>query len=639
MPFVLILMIKNEEKILRRCLESVENLVDHFCITDTGSTDNSLVIAEEFLQTHKGKVFNNEWKNFGHNRSLSFLNAKDYLTSIECDLTTIYGLLLDADMVFVQGTLREQKLTSIGYKFIQVNGNLEYYNTRLVRMDYPWKCVGVTHEYWDGPNESLTKDICFIDDHNDGGSKNDKFERDERLLLQGVQDEPTNVRYVFYLAQTYKCLAKWKDAIIMYKKRIAMGGWRDEVWYSMYMIGLCHKSLNNIHKFEYWMNKAHDERPWRAEPIYELAKYFREISKHHKAYYYCLVGSAIKFPVDDVLFVDKPPYTDGFLYEKTILDYYVHTDKRIGVRDTVEYLIKSSNLVENVIRNLSFYATPISNNIKLLNIPYSFGENFRPSGIHVLNYPYANVRYVNYLIPENNHYRTIDGSPIQTQNAYINIETCEVIANMDDSSITLPRIETHVKGLEDIRLFMSGSQLKFLATNIREYDRKIRMITGTYNTQLGTYSDVSVLRSPENRDCEKNWLPIPHKDCVIYDWNPLTIMKLDGNMIAKHSVPPIFSLFRGSAPPIEVNNKWIAMVHIVDYNTTRKYYHLFVELDKEIYRPTRISTPFIFKSATIEYCTSIYLANDTTILCYPSIMDSNPYQATIDLTSIEWINV
>lgn len=631
-------MIKNEEKILRRCLESVENLVDYFCITDTGSTDNSVVIAEDFLRTHKGKVFNNEWKNFGHNRTLSFSNAKEYLTSIECDLATIYGLLIDADMVFVQGRLGDQKLTSTGYKFIQVNGSLEYYNTRLVRMDFPWKCVGVTHEYWDGHTESIPKSICYIDDHNDGGSKSDKFQRDEMLLLQGVQDEPTNVRYVFYLAQTYKCLAKWKDAIVMYKKRIAMGGWRDEVWYSMYMIGLCHKSLNNIHKFEYWMQKAHDERPWRSEPIYELAKYFRETSKHHKAYYYCLIGSAIKFPENDVLFVDKIAYIDGFLYEKSILDYYVHTDKRIGVRDSVAYLMKSCSLSASVIRNLSFYAAPISTNIKSLNIPKPFGEDFRPSGINLLKYPFANVRYVNYLIPENNYYRTKDGSHIQTQNAYINIETGEVSAKMDDSSITLPRFDTQVKGLEDIRLFTEGSKVKFLATNIREYDPNIRMITGNYHIQTGTYSDAVVLRSPENRGCEKNWLPIPNTDNVIYDWSPLTVTKLDGTTICKHLVPPIFSLFRGSASPIEVNNKLITMVHIVDYNTTRKYYHLFVELDKDTYRPNKISLPFVFQNPTIEYCTSMYL-KDSTIVCYPSIMDSNPYQLVIDMACIEWINV
>ena len=51
MKFALILMIKNEEKILKRCLEAVEKVVDCFCICDTGSTDSTQEVAKEFLKT------------------------------------------------------------------------------------------------------------------------------------------------------------------------------------------------------------------------------------------------------------------------------------------------------------------------------------------------------------------------------------------------------------------------------------------------------------------------------------------------------------------------------------------------------------------------------------------------------------
>ena len=61
----------------------------------------------------------------------------------------------------------------------------------------------------------------------------------------------------------------------MYKKRISMGGWIEEVWYSHYMIGKLWLKLNNPEKFEYWMNRAYKCRKERAEPIYELTKYFR----------------------------------------------------------------------------------------------------------------------------------------------------------------------------------------------------------------------------------------------------------------------------------------------------------------------------------------------------------------------------
>jgi len=182
MKFVLILMVRNESKIIQRCLEAVESVVDAFCIHDTGSKDNTVEIANEFIKTRKGCVTGSEWKDFGHNRTLSFKAAQDYVQhGLNWDLATTYGLLLDADMVFEPGTLKQQKLTELGYTIVQNNGTIDYPNCRLIRMDYAWVCKGVTHEYWDGATLPLSKSICWINDKNDGGCKSDKFERDAKL--------------------------------------------------------------------------------------------------------------------------------------------------------------------------------------------------------------------------------------------------------------------------------------------------------------------------------------------------------------------------------------------------------------------------------------------------------------------------
>ena len=45
--FVLILMVKNEEKIIQRCLNAVEGVVDAYVITDTGSTDTGTKTTEK----------------------------------------------------------------------------------------------------------------------------------------------------------------------------------------------------------------------------------------------------------------------------------------------------------------------------------------------------------------------------------------------------------------------------------------------------------------------------------------------------------------------------------------------------------------------------------------------------------------
>ena len=632
MKIVLILMVRNESKIIERCLKAVEGIVDAFCIHDTGSSDNTCELVDKFLQAHKGCLTQSEWRDFGHNRTLSFTEAQQYLRDEQFDLSQTYGLLLDADMVFEVGTLLQQNLTDVGYTIIQKNGGMEYPNCRLVRMNYDWVCKGVTHEYWAGEVTPLPKSVCFIDDRNDGGCKSDKFERDARLLERGLQDEPTNVRYMFYLAQTYHCLGRHNDAIRMYKRRFKSGGWIEEQWYSLYMIGQTYLTLGNIPSFEKYMLKAYELRPGRSESIYKLTRYYREHAQHFKAYQYMLMG--IDKPLStDSLFIEKDVYDNQFYYEKSILDYYVKSDRKEGARSSMQYLLRSANMWQSVLTNLHFYMTPISGNIQKLNTPRPFGDEFRSSAISMIQYPYANVRYVNYWI-EGSQYKTPRNEPVQTHNAYVNLETMEVIHIMDESTIGLPTREHHIRGLEDVRV--CGNE--FTAT-VHNYASNVRVMRGTYNRELGTYSTCAVLPSPLGRECEKNWLLMEGTTDIIYDWSPLCVLNTEGEIVATHQTPPYFFSLRGSAPGRIYKNEMWVLTHFVEYSSPRKYYHCFVKLNKETYKPIAVSLPFVFKSPAVEYCLSFTISQMGLLRFYVSFNDTDSSVVTCPETSIEFLSI
>ena len=81
---ILISMIKNEEKIIERCISSVLPIIDAICVTDTGSTDNTQQIIKDFFYDKciPGEIFNDEWRDFGYNRSKALEHAygkTDYL--------------------------------------------------------------------------------------------------------------------------------------------------------------------------------------------------------------------------------------------------------------------------------------------------------------------------------------------------------------------------------------------------------------------------------------------------------------------------------------------------------------------------------------------------------------------------------
>ncbi len=197
---------RNESKNVYRCLDGVKKIIDCVSICDTGSTDNTVELIKKWGKENKipTKVHFKEFKNFGHNRSLSLVLAKRSFKNID------YFLLIDADMVLVieDGWNKIKHTLNLGsYLFKQKTHYMEYWNMRLLREDLIWRCIGVTHEYWECTSDDIKShklEYLWIDDKEDGGHKDDKFERDKKLLEQGLIDEKDKSlrgRYMFYLAQ------------------------------------------------------------------------------------------------------------------------------------------------------------------------------------------------------------------------------------------------------------------------------------------------------------------------------------------------------------------------------------------------------------------------------------------------------
>lgn len=363
----LTMIVKNESSIIERCLDSMKEFVDCICICDTGSTDNTIQIIDDYLQSNhiQGKVYQQEWKNFGYNRTLSVKTAQEMLKEMNYPLDLTYILLLDADMLLeVEPAFEKKQLVHDTYLLIQKSSCLTYYNTRLIRASMPWKCVGVTHEYWDCDIRTNAGRLTtlHINDLGDGGCKADKFERDIKLLTQGLIDEPDNVRYMFYLAQSYKCIEKFDDAINWYTKRISKGGWNEEVWYSKMMIGECYEYKNEWKEALNWYLDAYEFNPDRAEPIHKIANFYRKEGNNHLAYLFAKHGSKIPFPKNQVLFISHPVYDYQFDEEISISAYYTAnknegfeaTDRLSLKKDVPNYIKRQSEL------NLLVYAPKLN---------------------------------------------------------------------------------------------------------------------------------------------------------------------------------------------------------------------------------------------------------------------------------------
>jgi len=168
------------------------------------------------------------WIDFGHNRTRALKLAKGRAD---------YHLLLDADMTLnVAGEFRD-RLTGDAF-YLRHEGPCDYWVERLVSDRHDWKFIGPTHEYiCSDTAKSKTKLAELSVKHfEDGGARANKYQRDIELLRRGLDQEPDNARYVFYLAQSYRDIGNLPQAIEWYEKRGSMGGWDEEVWYSLYQV-------------------------------------------------------------------------------------------------------------------------------------------------------------------------------------------------------------------------------------------------------------------------------------------------------------------------------------------------------------------------------------------------------------------
>ena len=648
---MVVLMIKNEERIIKRCIERALTIADAICISDTGSTDGTVKLLMELLPTLPvpAKLVGHTWQNFGHNRTLSFQAGQAFCKELQWNPELTYGLLLDADMNFVlTDKFNKTSLTANGYRIIQKTPGLEYYNTRFVKLGYPWTCVGVTHEYWDGSDtDSLT--TVYIDDIGDGGCKDDKFVRDERLLREGLEKDPNNVRYMFYLAQTLKDLKKIDESIAMYKRRQEAGGWFEEVWYSMYQMSRLYAEQDKLAEMEYWALKAYEYNKNRSENIYYLTRVFREKSQHFKAWHYMQLGKSIP-KGNDLLFIELPVYEHLFDYEKTILNYYVQPDRKM---DSLKDLINYYNRVGgSCYSNLEHYVSPVK---MVASRPLNFSQvgDYVPTSTSILrqeNGTYLlNVRYVNYRIQPNGSYlMSVDNNlsgdnPVRTRNFTLTTDKeFRPLSPLEEMKPDFPSLhDKHIQGLEDLRLYQDGPNVKWIGTSMEySYDGNIKQVQGRYNLTTKRLTNAISLKTPHHSDCEKNWIPLGN-DEYIYGWHPYRIGKVAGDQLQWSQVqqtPKYFEHMRGSSNVVEYYGSLYTMTHVVMYLTPRKYYHQIVRLNQTTKAIEAYTLPFYFFNNHIEYCLGIEI-RDNMLYAIVSQNDMNPTLVQIDMSGFQFIMI
>lgn len=359
------MIVKNEENNLPKLFASIHDIVDYYVICDTGSTDNTIETIKREMDKYgiPGEIYIDYWVGFSQNRQLALNRAvgkAKYVLVIDGDETLEYK---DKDF--------PNKLTHSGYNIVRKMGSL-YHRLAIVDIQdnnkLGWQWFGPVHEVLQStkgntdPNFKIELlDNVIMHSKTEGGrsiglSDKEKYMKDADLLLAEINKDPLDSRSVFYLAQSYKDSDELDLSIKWYLRRIELGGWDEEVYYSYIMVAeLYRRQSKPFSEYEHLYLEAHYILPTRLEALYILTEQYRLSGKPHIAYLYGKVGSRIKKP-DTGLFLE----TD--IYDYKMYNTYAVVAFLVGdYTDCVYFsrrLLREGKIPEG-------YKTTIENNLKL----------------------------------------------------------------------------------------------------------------------------------------------------------------------------------------------------------------------------------------------------------------------------------
>ena len=356
----LMMMIKDESTTIKKSLDSVKDIVDSVIIYDTGSTDDTLKIVYKWCTDNNITPFIKQgvFENFEKSRNILL----EYAETIE--KPPEYLLLLDANDEFRQSGnlltfIKENDFTACKLQQQwQSRSITKFWNIRLIKNGCNWRYKGRVHEYISSnlPNNIILDaplDYVIYQNRLIGcESSGERYKLDVVLLLQDYNEDPTEPRTCFYLAQTYHCLGDAQNAYKYYKLRTSLGGFYEETFHS-YVI-LAKISVFLKHQWDdtfKWCMKAYEIIP-RVEPLLMIVKYYVEKSNYHMAYLFINMAYHLEYPTKCGLFIDSDCYTYERYHLMGRISFYVN-EKKLGKEACIKAIKAKNKDIDKY--NLKFY--------------------------------------------------------------------------------------------------------------------------------------------------------------------------------------------------------------------------------------------------------------------------------------------
>jgi glycosyltransferase involved in cell wall biosynthesis len=237
------MIVRDEESVLARCLESVKALVDEIIIVDTGSFDKTKEIASKYTD----KIYDFEWvDDFAAARNFSFSKA-----SME------YQMWLDADDIF--DASEQEKFLKMKKELSEKNIDVamlryniafdeagrpvfSYFRERIFKREKNYQWSGEIHECISSVGNIVNFEI-FV---RHAKIKESDPMRNIKIFEKIKSSGELSPRHKFYYARELMYLKRFSEAIEWFEKFLAEGkGWSEDNAQACLDIYECYCGLND----------------------------------------------------------------------------------------------------------------------------------------------------------------------------------------------------------------------------------------------------------------------------------------------------------------------------------------------------------------------------------------------------------